>query len=101
MPLEGLDEEGLPKNPDLGLVQLKFLLTVGDELGADKEKVWEQLLTAIKENCELLPRSFVVAFACHTYFICYKNHCSLVHTHVQGQTLEYNYMYRWPHMLTI
>ena len=54
MPLEGLDEEGLPRNPDLNLVQLKFLLTVGDDLGVDREGVWGQLLTAIKENCKPL-----------------------------------------------
>jgi hypothetical protein len=54
MPLEGLDEEGLPKNPDLSLVQLKFLLTSGDDLGVDREKVWEQILTAVKENCKPL-----------------------------------------------
>lgn len=53
MPLEGLDEEGLPKNPDLSLVQLKFLLTGGDDLGVDRENVWAQLLAAIKENCKL------------------------------------------------
>lgn len=47
MPLEGLEEEGLPKNPDLSLAQLKFLLTVED---VDKEATWSQLLTAIKEN---------------------------------------------------
>ena len=47
MPLEGLEEEGLPKNPDLSLAQLKFLLTV-DEV--DKDAIWSQLLTAIKEN---------------------------------------------------
>lgn len=47
MPLEGLEEEGLPKNPDLSLAQLKFLLTVED---VDKEATWTQLLTAVKEN---------------------------------------------------
>lgn len=47
MPLEGLEEEGLPKNPDLSLAQLKFLLTVEE---VDKEATWSQLLTAIKEN---------------------------------------------------
>ena len=47
MPLEGLEEEGLPKNPDLSLAQLKFLLTVEE---VDKEAIWSQLLTAIKEN---------------------------------------------------
>lgn len=54
MPLEGLDEEGLPKNPDLSLVQLKFLLSCGDDLGVDREKVWAQILTAVKENCKPL-----------------------------------------------
>ena len=48
MPLEGLEEEGLPKNPDLSLAQLKFLLTVEEE---DRESIWSQLLAAIKENC--------------------------------------------------
>ena len=59
MPLEGLDEEGLPKNPDLSLVQLKFLLSGGDDLGVDREKVWEQILTAVKENCKPPPLLFV------------------------------------------
>ena len=54
MPLEGLDEEGLPKNPDLSLVQLKFLLSCGNDLGVDREKVWAQILTAVKENCKPL-----------------------------------------------
>ena len=47
MPLEGLEEEGLPKNPDLSLAQLKFLLTVEEE---NKETIWSQLLSAVKEN---------------------------------------------------
>lgn len=51
MPLEGLEEEGLPKIPDLRLVQLKFLLCVDDDQGIDKEATWTQLLEAIKENC--------------------------------------------------
>ncbi len=52
MPLEGLDEEGLPKIPDLQLVQLKFLLTVDDSLGVDKNEVWTKLEKAITENGE-------------------------------------------------
>ncbi len=51
MPLEGLEEEGLPKNPDLRLVQWKFQLTVGEEGEAEKEEIWGKLLGAIKENC--------------------------------------------------
>jgi len=46
MPLEGLEEEGLPKNPDLSLAHLKFLVSVEE----DKESIWSQLLAAIKEN---------------------------------------------------
>ena len=49
--LEGLEEEGLPKNPDIHLVQLKFLLTV--EGGVNREEVWTELIAAIKENCRL------------------------------------------------
>lgn len=51
MPLEGLEEEGLPKNPDIHLVQLKFLLTV--EGGVNREEVWTELIAAIKDNCRL------------------------------------------------
>ncbi len=50
MPLEGLDEEGLPKNPDLTLTSLKFLLTVDDDTLVDKEQVWDKLLESVKEN---------------------------------------------------
>lgn len=50
MPLEGLEEEGLPKIPDLQLVQWKFLLTVEDGLGVDKEATWEKLLEAMTED---------------------------------------------------
>lgn len=52
MPLEGLEEEGLPKIPDLQLVQLKFLLTVEDGLGVDKEATWTKLLEAMTEYCK-------------------------------------------------
>lgn len=50
MPLEGLEEEGLPKIPDLQLVQLKFLLTVEDGLGIDKEATWDKLLEAMTKD---------------------------------------------------
>ena len=49
MPLEGLDE-GLPKNPDLALTELKFLLTVKFTGPANKENVWGILLKSIKDN---------------------------------------------------
>ena len=54
MPLEGLDEEGLPKNPDLQLGQWKFLLTVDEREGANREEIWGKLLTAIKDNCKYI-----------------------------------------------
>ena len=50
MPLEGLEEEGLPKIPDLQLVQLKFLLTVEEVPSVDKESTWKKLVEAISEN---------------------------------------------------
>ena len=50
MPLEGLEEEGLPKNPDIHLAQLKFLLTV--EEGVDREAVWGELIATIKKSGE-------------------------------------------------
>jgi len=53
MPLEGLEEEGLPKIPDLHLVQLKFLLTVDDSLGINKTEIWNELEKAITENGEV------------------------------------------------
>lgn len=50
MPLEGLEEEGLPKIPDVHLVQLKFLLTVEDGLGVDREGTWATLMEAITKD---------------------------------------------------
>ena len=50
MPLEGVDEDGLPKNPDLQLMQWRFLLSVDDRMGVNKDSIWEKLLEAIKEN---------------------------------------------------
>lgn len=52
MPLEGIDEDGLPKNPDLQLMQWRFLLTA-ETTGIDKDAIWESLLQAIKENGEV------------------------------------------------
>lgn len=60
MPLEGLEEEGLPKNPDIHLAQLKFLLTV--EEGVDREAVWGELIAAIKENSEKCLPHFRLTF---------------------------------------
>lgn len=51
MPLENLEEEGLPKNPDLRIAQLKFLLTMDGH--RRDEKVKTELMDAIKANSEL------------------------------------------------
>ncbi|CAL8380897.1 unnamed protein product [Boreogadus saida] len=48
MPLENLEEEGLPKNPDLRIAQLKFLLTM--EGHRQDAKVKTELMDAIKAN---------------------------------------------------
>ncbi|XP_023664497.1 26S proteasome non-ATPase regulatory subunit 6-like [Paramormyrops kingsleyae] len=48
MPLENLEEEGLPKNPDLRIAQLKFLLTI-EENKQDVE-IKTELMEAIKHN---------------------------------------------------
>ena len=50
MPVDAVDEEGLPKNPDLQLMQWRFLLSVDDSVGVNKNDAWEKLLEAIKEN---------------------------------------------------
>lgn len=49
MPLEGLEDEGLPRNPNLQIAQLRFLLTQGD---GSKEEIWRPLLEGIKEKGE-------------------------------------------------
>ncbi|XP_045078865.1 26S proteasome non-ATPase regulatory subunit 6 isoform X2 [Coregonus clupeaformis] len=48
MPLENLEEEGLPKNPDLRIAQLKFLLTMDGH--RQDVKVKTELMDSIKEN---------------------------------------------------
>lgn len=55
MPLEGLEEEGLPKNPDLQLAQWKFLMTVKERESVDREAIWGKLLAAVQENGEHFP----------------------------------------------
>ena len=51
MPLEGIDEEGLPHNPDLEIAQLKFLLNLEDSEGINKEEIWQKLFETVKEKC--------------------------------------------------
>ena len=50
MPIDGVEEDGLPKNPDLQLMQWRFLLTVDEAMGINKNDTWEKLLHAVKEN---------------------------------------------------
>ncbi|MBZ3872098.1 26S proteasome non-ATPase regulatory subunit 6 [Sciurus carolinensis] len=48
MPLENLEEEGLPKNPDLRIAQLHFLLSLPEHRG--DAAVHEELITAFSDN---------------------------------------------------
>lgn len=48
MPLENLEEEGLEKNPNLELAQLKFLLSLPEY--RDDQNVRAKLMEAIKKD---------------------------------------------------
>uniref|UniRef100_F7GY87 26S proteasome non-ATPase regulatory subunit 6 n=1 Tax=Callithrix jacchus TaxID=9483 RepID=F7GY87_CALJA len=48
MPLENLEEEGLPKNPDLRIAQLRFLLSLPEHRG--DTAVREELMAAVRDN---------------------------------------------------
>lgn len=48
MPVENLEEEGLPKNPNLEIAQWRYTLTAPH--GVNKEETATKLLNAIKEN---------------------------------------------------
>ena len=56
MPVENLEEEGLPKNPNLGLAQLKFLLTLPKPSAStvNVEDVRKQLLDGIRDKGKLI-----------------------------------------------
>ena len=73
MPLEGIDEEGLPHNPDLEVAQLKFLLTLEDSEGIDSDGIWQKLMEVVKEKCELLVHACI-----HVYSITVGVACSFV-----------------------
>ena len=49
MPLENLDDEGLPRNPDLQLAQWRFLLSFEDDK-IDKDQIWGNLMSVVKEK---------------------------------------------------
>ncbi|XP_043564204.1 26S proteasome non-ATPase regulatory subunit 6 isoform X2 [Chiloscyllium punctatum] len=48
MPLENLEDEGLPKNPNLGIAQAKFLLTLDGH--KNDPKMRSELMDSVKEN---------------------------------------------------
>ena len=64
MPIENLEEEGLPKNPNLQLAQWKFLLTT--EKYKDDKEIKQKLLDFVKEN-GLFERLFLMSvfLLCH------------------------------------
>ena len=48
MPVENLEDEGLPKNPNLELAAWRF--TLNNPEGKDKEDAKKRLMDAIEEN---------------------------------------------------
>lgn len=52
MPAENLEEQGLEKNPDLNLAQLKFSLTLNDF--KNDSKIKEELMQAIQKDSKWL-----------------------------------------------
>ena len=62
MPVENLEEEGLPKNPNLELAQLKFHLETPKH--KDDEAAKSTLLEAIKEDSKISWLCFVFLCAC-------------------------------------
>lgn len=54
MPLENLEEEGLPKNPDLRIAQLRFLLSLPEHRG--DAAVRDELMAAVRDNSEARAR---------------------------------------------
>ena len=79
MPVENLEEEGLPKNPNLELAAWRFTLSNPD--GKDKEGAKKRLLDAIKENgmyfvlshmrARLLEFIMVYGFYCQFFYYKY------------------------------
>lgn len=63
MPAENLEEQGLEKNPDLNLAQLKFSLNLNDFKNDSKMK--EELMQAIQKDSKWL----IVLGCFHIYFL--------------------------------
>ena len=51
MPVENLEDEGLPKNPNLEIAQWRYSLTAPH--GVNKGETATKLLNSIKENSKL------------------------------------------------
>lgn len=81
MPLENLEEEGLPKNPDLRIAQLKFLLTMDGH--RQDAKVKTELMDAIKANSELacqwdLSALALIVWSLYTFYWHQRTHIRLI-----------------------
>lgn len=48
MPVENLEEEGLPNNPNLKIAQWKFIICNPD--GVNKEQAKKNIMAAVKEK---------------------------------------------------
>ncbi|XP_016134288.1 26S proteasome non-ATPase regulatory subunit 6-like [Sinocyclocheilus grahami] len=71
MPLENLEEEGLPKNPNLRIAQLKFSLTLNDH--RQDAKVRSELMDAIKLNMSTFTSYELMdykTFVTYTVYVC-------------------------------
>ena len=63
MPVENLEEEGLPKNPNLELAAWRF--TLNNPEGKDKEDAKKRLIDAIKEHGMWATINRICALSCH------------------------------------
>ena len=52
MPMENLEEQGLEKNPDLNLAQLKFKLTLSDF--KNDAAIKDEIMLGIEKDSELI-----------------------------------------------
>jgi hypothetical protein len=80
MPVENLEEEGLPKNPNLELAQLKFHLELPQHKSDDAAKA--KLMEAIKTDSKFRHRlvstfsSSLCLFCCFQLFFCCALFCT-------------------------
>lgn len=62
MPVENLEEEGLPKNPNLEIAQWRYTLTAPH--GVNKEETAARLLDAIKDNSKFVYNNVSLSCTC-------------------------------------